>query len=61
MLRHMDGKEVIGDGQHGSTKSRLCLTNETMTALMDKETATDIISLDLCEEFDTVPHDILVL
>lgn len=65
MLRHMENKEVIDDNKHGFTKGKSCLKKlvnlyDRVTTAVDEGRAADIIYLDLCKSFDTVPHIILV-
>ena len=59
--KHMRDKRVIEDNQHGFTKGRACLTK--LVAFCDEATdkgkATDVIYLDLCKDFDMVPHQTL--
>lgn len=65
MLRHIENKKVIDDSQHGFTRGKWCLTKleafcDRVTALLDKETKTGVIYVDLRKAFDADLQNILV-
>ena len=62
-IMQMENKEITGDSQHGFTKGKLYLINlvafcDIVTALVDKERATDIMYMYLYYTFDSVPQNI---
>jgi len=55
---------VVRDSQRGFMKGKLCPTDLVVlycgvAALVDRGRAVDVICLDFCRAFDTVPHNIL--
>ena len=58
--------EMIGDNQNDFTKGKSCLTcgmvafYDGVTALVDRGRAADVIYMNLCKPFGTVPCDIMV-
>ena len=61
VVEYLNNKDWLSISQHGLVKGRSCLTNlleafEPWTRLLDEGHGIDIIFLDYCKAFDTVPH-----
>ncbi|CAM4512741.1 unnamed protein product, partial [Caretta caretta] len=64
ILKHLEERKVIGNSQHGFTKSKSCLTNliafyDEITGSVDEGKAVDVLFLDFSKAFDMVSHSIL--
>ncbi|GAB0175641.1 mitochondrial enolase superfamily member 1 [Grus japonensis] len=60
--KHVKGKKVIDNGQHGFTKGKSCLTDLIAfdDGWVDEGRAVDVVHLDFSKAFDTVSHNILI-
>ncbi|CAM4605574.1 unnamed protein product [Lepidochelys olivacea] len=64
ILKHLEERKVIRNGQHGFTKGKSCLTNliafyDEISGSVDMGKTVDVIYLDFSKAFDTVSHGIL--
>ncbi|CAM5112747.1 unnamed protein product [Eretmochelys imbricata] len=64
ILKHLHGRKVIRNSQHGFTKGKPCLINlitfyDEITGSADEGKAVDMLFLDFRKAFDTVSHSIL--
>lgn len=62
--KHVEDREMVKDSQCVFSKGSLCLTillafYNGAIASVNKESEADIICLDSCRTFDTVPHKVL--
>ncbi|CAM4661454.1 unnamed protein product [Lepidochelys olivacea] len=65
ILKHLEGRKVFRNSQHGFTKGKSYLTNliafyDKLTGSVDEGKAVDVLFLDFSKAFDTVSHSILV-
>lgn len=59
--RYMENREVVSDSQQGFIEDKLCLTNFlSFYSKADKEDVANVIWLDLCKAFHSVPYNIFI-
>ena len=65
LVQHMMNQQLMSDCQHGFTPNRSCMTQllcaiEEITSILDSGNPIDIVYLDFCKAFDSVPHERLL-
>ena len=65
LTEHVKDNKGIRPSQYGFMKDRSCLPSlisfyDQVTRLVDEGKAVDVVYLEFCKAFDTVPHSILL-
>ena len=65
VINHLEKQGYLNDKQHGFRSSRSCesqlaLTVNDLAKILDDKGQVNIIIMDFCKAFDTVPHEILL-
>ena len=65
VINHLEKQGYLNDKQHGfrsnhSCESQLALTVNDLAKILDDKGQVDIIIMDFCKAFDTVPHESLL-
>ena len=60
-MNRLESKNLLSECQHGFRNGRSCITQllqvmEDFTSFIDDKNCIDVLYLDFCKAFDSVPH-----